>query len=53
MRTTPQKDKSVKIRMSQAEKDLLFQGAANAGVSLADFMRSHALAAAKQSANNL
>lgn len=46
MRTTPNKDKSIRIRISQSEKDVLFQGATIAGLSVSDFMRSKSLAAA-------
>ena len=46
MRTTPSKDKSIRIRISQSEKDALFQGAVIAGMSVSDFIRINSLAAA-------
>ena len=46
MRTTPSKDKSIRIRISQSEKDTLFQAASKVGLSVSDFIRSKALVAA-------
>jgi uncharacterized protein (DUF1778 family) len=48
MRTTPSKDKAIRIRLSQGDKDALFMGATIAGLSVSDFIRSNALAAANR-----
>jgi uncharacterized protein (DUF1778 family) len=46
MRTTPSKDKSIRIRISERDRERLQQAAIVAGLSVSDFIRSNALAAA-------
>lgn len=46
MRTTPPKDSYIRIRISQSDKDALFQGATIAGLSVSDFIRINSLTAA-------
>jgi uncharacterized protein (DUF1778 family) len=43
MRTTPSKDKSIRIRISEDDRARLQQGAIIAGLSVSDFIRSNAL----------
>jgi uncharacterized protein (DUF1778 family) len=47
MRTTEPKETQIRIRLSQADKDRLYQAAVVLGVSVSDFIRSNALAVAK------
>jgi hypothetical protein len=48
MRTTPPKDKAIRLRVSQSDRSQIQQAAMKLGLSMSDFILSNSLAVCKQ-----